>query len=136
MRKITLVLLFCFCAVGFSQAQTRAESSDNAATNQQMNFVAPKAAAEESRIIDTGDITSFYLENNRFAPSLLEGTPENQVSTHLINHNANSVELVDGATAVSGQVTISTGVYNGRSYNNPSSNSLLPVLAYESGPYF
>ncbi|MGK0294535.1 MAG: hypothetical protein ACI884_000687, partial [Ulvibacter sp.] len=33
MKKITLVLFFCFCAVGFSQAQAISESSGTATTN-------------------------------------------------------------------------------------------------------
>jgi hypothetical protein len=96
----------------------------------------PKKTVQQGEL---KDVISLGLERNAVFNSkkaTFFKAPENGVSTHLINHNSNSVELLDGATAVSGQVTITTGPYNGRSFNQPNGTRLMPVLAYESGPYF
>jgi hypothetical protein len=91
MKKITLLLLFCFCAVGFSQTQLDLKSSNPTVSNDS------KGVSGLERAYD-------YLVTNV------------KVTTHLINQNATTVELVDGASAVSGQVTITTGSYNGTSF--------------------
>jgi hypothetical protein len=63
MKKITFLLLFCFCAVGFSQAQTVTESSGGATANYEFSYDDSRVISSDNQngIARTADmITSSY----------------------------------------------------------------------------
>ncbi|GAB5401462.1 MAG: hypothetical protein Aureis2KO_30470 [Aureisphaera sp.] len=124
MKKFTLLIAMLICAVGFSQ---------NAAVPvaEAPTAVVKKATKKVVKLTTTHTNRSTADVSLGKAPAALQFTQTtvNQVA------NATTAELSDGTIPTSGQVTVTTGRYNGASYQG-SDNSLMPVLAYESGPYF
>jgi hypothetical protein len=66
MKKITLVLFFCFCAVGFSQTQNTSESGDNAATNQLRSIAAPKGVQQSKKVANDTKSNTLKAASEQF----------------------------------------------------------------------
>ncbi|NNM23403.1 MAG: hypothetical protein HKO54_07600, partial [Flavobacteriaceae bacterium] len=81
-----------------------------------------------------------YGQTTQVSSELLRSAIETaQVSTtiqYLAPATATSAELVEGAQQQTGQVIVTKGNFNGRSFHGNSGMRNAPVLAYESGPYF
>ena len=101
MKKITLVLFFCFCAVGFSQKQIKSESSGTATGNDSKSVSAPKdalslglersAILKEQKTVHQGvlkDVASLGMEAQRV------GATQSKSNQELIKNRSTSTVLV------------------------------------------
>ncbi len=131
MKKFTLLIAMLICAVGFSQNFTDVDPSQYQKAAKP-NAKAIKAATKIVKLSSTANRSADVSIGQ--APAV-DPFANVTYSTHLQNHTPQAAEFISGHVPSNGEVTITTTTYNGTVYQN-TGNSLMPVLAYESGPYF